>query len=73
MNICENCCDKSACEQIEHECPLITPDGYLFINKKGIAYKFNNAKGEEFIGYSNSYEEAKEFAYRAGLCCLGRI
>jgi len=65
MKICENCREKSMCDPIIHECPMI--------DFKGITYKFNNSKGEEFIAEFKNRDDAQDFAYRAGLCFLGRL
>jgi hypothetical protein len=72
MNICENCIEKSACDQVIYDCPLVAAADYPSRIKRKFAYKFDNSKGEEFIGSFDNYDEAKDFAYRTGLCCLGR-
>lgn len=65
MNICENCCEKLMCEQVKYDCPLM--------DFKGTTYRFNNSKGDEFIGQFKTVEQAKDFSYHAGLCFLGRL
>ena len=65
MDICENCCEAIGCDQIKYDCPLM--------DFKGRLYKFNNAKGEEFLSQFKSVDNARDFAYRTGLCFLGRV
>ena len=36
-------------------------------------YKFNDSNGKEYIGWFISREVVIKFAYKAGLCFLGRV
>ena len=36
-------------------------------------YKFNDCLGKEYVGEFKSVEDAKQYAYKSGLCFIGRI
>lgn len=64
INVCENCKERTMCDQVTYDCPLC--------DFKGVVYKFQDSKGEEYRAAFKSRDNASDFAYRAGLCFLGR-